>query len=199
MGSSQDCRPDRSARRADIGPDPRHRYRYQRQRLLCRDAFALCHRNRSARGTVDWDGKGFDTRPGSHQRSESWYGNRIRRFENREPATASGPSPGHGSLQLLNRAPYPELKKSTQLERSYLGCLIEAAICSWSEVARWRAPEKLVSAIEISGPEGRLSSEMEDAVQDCALTCDLPATRHDVAKIAICPIDSASRHYKHDR
>jgi hypothetical protein len=115
MDAAQGCQPYRSARRADNDSDSRHRHRHQRQGLLCRDAFALSHRSRSGRGSVDRDGKGYDTRLGAHQRSESWHGNRIRRFENRRPTAASGVPPGDVSLQLFNRAPKPKLKNGAQL------------------------------------------------------------------------------------
>ena len=120
MEPTQGCHPHYSAGRADTDTNPRHRHRYQRQRLLCRNAFALSHRSWFGRGAVAWDGKGYDTCLGSHQRSESWHGNRICRSENQRSATGSGVSPGDISLQLFNRAPKP---KSAQLERDSLCCL----------------------------------------------------------------------------
>jgi hypothetical protein len=102
--------------------------------MLCRDAFAFSHRSPSGRGVVDRRGKNYDACHGAYQRSQSWHGNRICRFENRRPAALSGISPGEVSLQLLNRSPKLMVKKSAQLGRGYLCSLIETAICSWAEV-----------------------------------------------------------------
>ncbi len=115
MGPAQNCLPHCSPRRPN--PGARHCDRCQRQRLLCRDAFAFSHRNRARRRALDWDGKGYDTRLSAHLGSESWHGNRIRRFENRRSAAFSGPSSGCLPLQLLNRGPKPKVKKSSQLEQ----------------------------------------------------------------------------------
>src|SRR6266567_6350770 len=119
MGPVQNCLPHYTARRADPGANPRHRYRYQRDRLLCRNAFALSRRSRSGCGVVDGRGKGYDPSLSADQRSQSWYGNRIRRVQDRRAAAVSGPSPRDVSLQLLNRAPEPKVTKSAQLEKLF--------------------------------------------------------------------------------
>jgi hypothetical protein len=69
--------------------------------------------------------------------------------------------------------------------------MIELAICSWSATVICMDPEKMMSAIEISGRLGWSSeaAELEQATfesLDCALTCGPLTNRQMVTKTTIC-------------